>query len=813
MSGGNGAAERRIGAGSGDATTGAQAVAGEARAMQARAGKPEADDGPIRQVGVIGAGVMGAGIAAQVANAGVPVVLLDIVPGGAARAVERMLKADPAPFMHKGAAKLVRAGDLGTDLALLAGCDWIVEAIIEKPDAKRDLYAKLEGVRKPGSIVSSNTSTIPLAALLEGAPPRFAGDFLITHFFNPPRYMRLLETVAGPATRAEALAAITAFADRRLGKTVIACKDTPGFIANRIGGMWMQSAINNAFDLGLTVEEADAVMGRPLGIPKTGIFGLADLVGIDLLPHVAASMQATLPATDAYAAIIRDNALMSRMIAEGYTGRKGKGGFYTRAKSPSGESLKRALDLTTGEYRDSTRPLLESLDVGAKDLRALAAHPDRGGRYARAVLLDTLAYAAALVPEIADSIADVDAAMRLGYAWRYGPFELIDRIGPAWLAQALREAGRPVPPLLEQLGDGTFHRVQDGRPQVFGPDGRYHDVTRPDGVLLLSDVKLRGKPMVRNASASLWDIGDGAACLEFHSKMNALDSETLALLGKAVAMGKKGAFRALVIHNEGENFSVGANIGIALFAANIAAWGEIESMVEGGQKALRALRDAPFPVVGAPSGMALGGGCEILLHCDAIEAHAELYMGLVEVGVGLIPAWGGCATMLRRWAEAPKAPRGPMPPVAKAFEMISTAKVAKSAFEAREMLLLRPSDGIVMNRDRLLAAAKARALAMADSYAPAEAPKPLRLPGASGRAALRMAVDQAALLGRATAHDVVVCEHLAQTLTGGNRDHTQDTSDNDILALEREHFMALLRTPATLARVEHMLETGRALRN
>ena len=759
----------------------------------------------IRKVGVVGAGVMGAGIAAQVANAGVPVVLLDIVPGGAAKAVERMLRADPAPFMGKAPARLVTTGDIGTDLALLADCDWICEAIIERPDAKRELYTKLEGVRKPGSVVSSNTSTIPLASLTEGLGAGFAADFMITHFFNPPRYMRLLEVVQGPQTRADAVAEVSGFGDRRMGKTVVRCKDTPGFIANRIGGMWMQSAINNAFEFGLTVEEADAVNGRPMGIPKTGVFGLMDLVGIDLGPHIAASMKATLSGNDPYIAGLREHAVITRRISEGRTGRKGKGGFYMRVK---GEKL--AMELGTGQYRPSVKPTLESLSL--RSLRELAEHPDRAGRYARQVLLDTLSYAAELVPEIADTVADVDAAMRLGYAWKYGPFELIDRVGATWFAQALRAAGRDVPKLVEQLGDRSFYRVENGVLEFFGTDGEYHAVPRAEGVVLLGDIKRRSTPLAKNGSASLWDIGDGVACLEFHSKMNALDPEILALIGKAVAMGKKGAFKALVIHNEGEQFSVGANIGLALFAANIAAWGEIEGMIEGGQNAMRALREAPFPVVGAPSGMALGGGCEVLLHCDAVEAHAETYVGLVEVGVGLIPGWGGCTTMLRRWAEAPKMPKGPMPPVAKAFEMISTAQVAKSAAEAKEMLILRPTDGVVMNRDRLLAAAKARALAMLDGYAPQQ-PGKLRLPGATGRAALSMAVQAQVAMGRATPHDVVVCEHLANALTGGETDFLLETTEDQVLKLERQGFMALLKTKGTLARVEHMLETGRPLRN
>jgi 3-hydroxyacyl-CoA dehydrogenase len=759
----------------------------------------------IKKVAVIGAGVMGAGIAAQVANAGIPVVLLDIVEGGAAKAVERMLRADPAPFMGRAPARLVQTGDLAKDLAMVADCDWICEAIVERLDAKQDLYRKLEAVRKAGSVVSSNTSTIPLRSLAEGMGEGFASDFMITHFFNPPRYMRLLEVVQGAATRDDAVAMVSDFGDRALGKTVIRCKDTPGFIANRIGGMWMQSAINNAFDLGLTVEEADAVNGRPMGIPKTGVFGLMDLVGIDLGPHIAASMKAALSGNDPYIAGLREHAVIGRMIAEGRTGRKGKGGFYTRVK---GEKL--AMDLGSGEYRPSVKPTLASLEL--RNLREIAEHPDRAGRYARQVLLDTLSYAADLVPEIADTVADVDAAMRLGYAWKYGPFELIDRVGAPWLAQALRDAGRDVPKLIEMVGTRTFYRVQDGELQFFGTDGEYHAVPRPEGVLLLSDIKRRSKPLAKNSSASLWDIGDGVACLEFHSKMNAIDTETIAMMGRAVTMGKKGAFKALVIHNEAEQFSVGANIGLALFAANLAAWGEIEGMIETGQKSMRALREAPFPVVGAPSGMALGGGCETLLHCSAVVAHAETYVGLVEVGVGLIPGWGGCATMLRRWSEAPKMPKGPMPAVAKCFEMISTAQVAKSAAEAKEMLILRPSDEIVMNRDRVLAAAKARALAMAEGYAP-QARGTMRLPGETGRTAMKMAVEAQAAMGRVTPHDKVVCEHLAYTLTGGETDFTAETTEDQVLALERKSFMALLKTKGTLARVEHMLETGRPLRN
>ena len=765
----------------------------------------------IRKVGVIGAGLMGSGIAAQVANAGVPVVLLDLVPGFAAKAVAGLLKSEPAAFMHARHARLVTTGDLDTDLGLVADCDWIVEAIVEKPEAKRALYARLDALRKPGSVVSSNTSTIPLDHLVAGLPEGFAADFMITHFFNPPRYMRLLEIVTGPATRAEVAEQVSEFADRRLGKSVIACKDTPGFIANRIGTLWLSAGVRHAIDLGLTVEEADAVAGRPMGVPKTGIFGLIDLVGLDLMPLVAGSLLRTLPKDDAYHAIHREEPLTTRMIAEGRTGRKAKGGFYTIRKDGAARH-RQSVDLVTGEYRPEQKARLASVEEAGRDLRRLAGHPDRGGRYARALLLDTLSYAASLVPEMADTIDAVDAAMRLGYNWKDGPFELIDRLGAAWLARALRDDGRAVPPLLDAVGDGSFYRVQDGRLQAFGTDGAYHDVARAAGVLLLSDIKRRSKPLVRNGSASLWDIGDGVACLEFTSKMNSIDPDIMSLIGRAVGMGAKGAFKALVIHNEASNFSVGANLGLALFAANIAAWGEIEGSVENGQKVYRTLRDAPFPVVGAPAGMALGGGCEVLLHCDAVQAHAETYMGLVEVGVGLIPGWGGCTTMLKRWAANKKFPKGPMPAVGKAFEIISTATVSKSAAEAQDLLFLSAGDGITMNRDRLLADAKARALAMVEGYKPPE-PVSLRLPGAAGRAALARAVDGFAATGKATPHDVVVCRALAEILTGGPADPTEDTPADRIYALEHSVFMQLIKHPASLARIEHMLETGKPLRN
>jgi 3-hydroxyacyl-CoA dehydrogenase len=765
----------------------------------------------IRKVCVIGAGVMGAGIAAQVANAGVPVLLLDIVPkDGADRnaiasgAVARMLKTDPAPFMSEKAAMLVETGNIEDDLGKVAECDWIVEAVVERLDIKQALYAKLDAVRTAGTVISSNTSTIPLARLIEGQSDAFAADFLITHFFNPPRYMRLLELVTGPKTDTATADKVDAFIDRAMGKTVVRAKDSPGFIANRIGTYWLQVAINAAMDLGLTIEEADAIGGKPMGVPKTGVFGLIDLVGIDLMPLLQKSLGSTLPGGDLFHATVRPMPLIEKMIAEGYTGRKGKGGFY-RINREQGKQ-KEAIDLATGEYRKAL-----TVNPPRASVKALIALPGKTGDFAWAVLGQTLAYAAALIPEAADDIVAIDEAMKLGYNWKYGPFELIDQIGAAALAQRLADEGKAVPPLLALAGDRGFYRIDDGKRQYLGLDGAYHDVVRPDGVLSLEDIKRVSKPLLKNGSAALWDIGDGVACFEFTSKMNALDGETLKLLAGAIGLvGEK--YRAMVIYTDADNFSAGANLGLAMFAVNIAAWGEIEKLVMGGQQVYKALKYASFPVVGAPAGTALGGGCEILLHSDTIQAHAESYIGLVECGVGLVPGWGGCGEMVDRWTKAGVLPRGPMPAVAKVFEIVSTATVSKSAAQAKDHLFLRPGDGITMNRDRLLADAKARALALVDGYRPPEPPT-FRLPGESGRVALGMAAEGFHKRSMATDYDMVVSDTLAMVLTGGDADVVDVVDEGSMLALERAAFLARIRDPRTIARVESMLETGKPLRN
>jgi 3-hydroxyacyl-CoA dehydrogenase len=784
----------------------------------------------IKSVAVIGAGVMGAAIAAHVANAGIKVKLLDIVkPGNTDRnaiakgAIERFKKAQPNPLMSSAAARLITPGNTEDDFDSLAECDWIVEAVIERLDIKQALYARLAQVRKPGSVVSSNTSTIPLAELTAGMDERLKPDFMITHFFNPPRYMRLLELVTSPANAPDSVRKLQQFCDVTLGKSVIICNDTPGFIANRIGTYWIQTAMVLALDLGLEVEEADAIMGKPMGFPSTGVFGLMDLVGIDLGPHVNASLARLLPPSDPFHSMNRDVSLVEKLIAEGYTGKKGKGGFY-RSQGRGAGRVKETLSLAAAaqgrlEWRPSIRPKIDEVADAKKDLKKLVGAKSKPGHYAWGVLGRVLAYAASLLGDIAPDVASIDEAMRLGYTWKYGPFELIDKLGASYVASRLAELSIPVPSVLTKIGDGKFYQTEGRSLLQFGVDGAYHPVVRPVGVLLLEDVKRGAKPVLGNKSASVWDIGDGVLCVEFHSIMNALDGDILSLLEKTVALVQK-SYKAMVIYSEDlragpgkENFSVGANLGLAMFAANLRMWGKIEGTIKEGQRVYQLMRAAPIPIVAAPAGRALGGGCEILLHCAAVQAYAETYIGLVEAGVGLIPGWGGCTQMLTRWQADPKMPRGPMPAVAKVFEMVSTVKVSMSAAEAQALKFLRPSDGITMNRTRLLADAKARALAMVPGYAPPPDPAPLQLPGATGRTGLAMAVDEFRKKGIATPHDVTVATHLARVLTGGDIDIIDPVPQSAIMDLEREAFMALFRTKETQARIKQIIDTGKPLRN
>jgi 3-hydroxyacyl-CoA dehydrogenase len=493
------------------------------------------------------------------------------------------------------------------------------------------------------------------------------------------------------------------------------------------------------------------------------------------------------------------------MIREGNTGRKAKGGFYRKTESGARE----VMNLATGHYVPVHKPKVAAARGNLKDL---VTHDSDEGRYAWAVLSRTLAYAAALVGEIAADLEHIDRAMRLGYNWKFGPFELLDKLGPAWFAARLKKEGRPVPLLFHIAKERPLYRTHNGQRQFLTLAGLYQAVPRAPGVLLLEDIKRASQPILRNISASVWDVGDGIACFEFTSKMNSINPLTLMLLSKALKTLPQRGYKGMVIYNEGSNFSVGANIFLLLVAAMFRAWFAVRAIVAHGQSVTTQLKYAPFPVVAAPSGLALGGGCEIVLHSHATVAHAETYIGLVEAGVGIIPGWGGCKELLGRTFALGKKGRGPMPAVAQTFETIATAKVATSAQLARDLLLLRPSDEIVMNRDRLLAAAKTRALALAPHY---QKPQPFtyNLPGPSGAAALGLALHDFTLKGLATPHDAVVGTALAHVLTGGSTDVLQSLTEDQLITLERQKFMELAKTPATLARVRYMLKKGKPLRN
>ncbi len=775
----------------------------------------------IKKVAVLGSGVMGSGIAAHLANAGLSVMLLDIVPDGATDpnivakdSLAKLVKTEPAAFMHKDFVNRVVIGNLRDDLSKLSDVDWVIEAIIENPAIKSDLFKRVDAVRKKGSIVSSNTSTIPLDVLIKGQSEAFAADFLITHFFNPPRYMRLMELVVGSKTRPDATTTIHHICDEVLGKGVIYCKDTPGFIANRIGTYWMERAVLAAMDLGVSVEEADAVCSKPFSMPRTGVFGLIDLVGLDLMPKIAHSFMDTLPKDDVYRALHREVPLFAKMIADGYTGRKGKGGFYRISRGEGGTKTKEVVNLSTGEYTKATDSKVPQLEAAGKNISKLCEGSDTIAQFAWTCLRDSLSYAASLVPQIADDIVSVDEAMRLGYNWGEGPFELIDRLGVDWFIERLRRDDRPVPDLLQKAAGKGFYKIINGVLNALNTSGEFQPIQRAKGVLLLSDVKRAAeKPVFKTASASLWDIGDGVLCAEFHSKMNSIDPEIFKTLREACALipASNGKYKALVIHNEGSNFSVGANLGLALAAINIAAWDTIEQLIKEGQDTYRALRYAPFPVVSVIHNMAVGGGCELHLHADGVVAHCESYTGLVESGVGLIPGWGGCAQLLGRAYHSSQR-KGPIPALAQVFEQIATAKVSRSAFEARDMLILDNPHTITFNVDRLLSDAKRMALDLSKNYTAPE-PHTYRLPGLTGKAAVNLSVNALKAAGKVTPHDEVVVDVLADVLTGGKTDILRVMTEDDIYTLEREGFMKLIRTPGTIARIEAMLETGKPLRN
>jgi len=788
----------------------------------------------LSRAAVIGAGTMGAGIASHLANAGIPVLLLDLpAPHGgdrsalARRAVERLRAASPPPFMHPDNAASITPGNVDDDLHRLAEVDWIAEAVVERIDDKRALYRRIDAVRRPGTAVSSNTSTLPLSMLLDGMPAAFRADFCITHFFNPVRYMRLLELVAGPDTRPELVAALTRLCDERLGKGVVACRDTPGFLANRVGVFALQVGLVEALAHGLGVEQADAIMGRPMGIPKTGLFGLYDLIGIDLMQDVVRSLAGALPPDDPFQEVAAGIPAVDALVRAGRTGNKSGAGFY-RSRARDGEPVREALDLPSGEYHPARRAQPQAARAAERGgLRALVSHPDACGRFAARVLSRTLAYAASLLPEVTDRPQPVDEAMQLGYSWQRGPFEMIDELGAGWLRERLAADGRGVPPVLAVPGGARFYRVRDGALEQRDAAGRMVAVERPPGVIHLGDLRRTRARIAGNDAASLWDVGEGVACLAFHTKANALSPRSMEALADALERTARG-HAALLLHGDGPHFSVGFDLGFVLDCIARRAWSALDEALRAFQDTCRGCRDAPVPVVGAAAGLALGGGYEVLAHCDAVQAHGNVTLGLVETLVGLVPAGGGCKELLRRWSEDAAGGDALEAGAREAFRLIATARTAGSPDEARPLRLLGARDRVSMNRDRLLAEARALALELAAGYAPPPPPV-LRAPGAGAREAMLAMLERLRAEGVARPraggmtrlraegvprpHDITVGHALARVLGGGEAGAGEALGEQRLLALEREAFLALAATPQTRARIEHMLEHGRALRN
>jgi len=803
----------------------------------------------IDKVAVLGAGTMGSRIAAHLANAGIPCFLLDIVPpelnaeekrkgltleSPAVRnrlvlhGIEAAKKSRPAAFFTSETARLITPGNFEDNLAWCGQVDWIIEAVAENLEIKRKLFERVEGVRKAGTIVTSNTSGLPIRTIAEGRSEDFQEHWAGTHFFNPPRYMKLVELIAGPRTRPEIIEALSEICDLRLGKGVVVAKDTPNFIANRIGTFSMLNVLREMQALDMTIEEIDACTGPAIGQPKSATFRTADIVGLDVLVHVVRNIYENVP-EDESREKYRVPALVEEMMKRGWLGEKTGSGFYKRMKK-GGESEILTLDWHTIEYRARQKARFGSIEAGKaiedtrERLRMLVGPTlegkggDKANRLLWSALSESCLYAARRVPEIANSIVDVDRAMRWGFAWELGPFEVWDAIGVERMAKALEREGKAIPPLVEKaLATPTksFYETQKGSTSYFDlASGGLKPVEEPAGIIVLKSLKERCRTVQGNSGASLIDLGDGVVCCEFHSKMNAIGADIVAMIHAGVnRLGTE--FDAMVIANQATNFSVGANLMLLLIGAQEGEWDDIHLAVRQFQRCNMAIKYAPGPVVVAPQGMALGGGCEISLHGARIHAAAETYIGLVETGVGLIPAGGGTKEMLIRANE--NAAGGEdldlfhaLKPI---FENIAMAKVATSGEEARSFGYLRRADLIAMNRDRQVADAKQTALAMVRAGYHPPAPAEIRALGEEFLAAAKLAIHMMVRGEYATEHDAVVARKLAYILAGGNITAAQTVSEEYVLDLEREAFVSLCGERKTQERIAHTLKTGKPLRN
>ena len=759
----------------------------------------------IKKVCVIGAGTMGAGIAAQVANAGYEVLMLDIVSEGdepnkvAIASLEKIEKSDPPLLMEPENIERISIGNIADDLSRISDCDWVVEAIVERLEIKRALYANLVPHLKKGAIVSSNTSTIPISLLVEGMADNLRQRFCITHFFNPVRYMRLLELVKGEETDLEVIDVLADFCDRELGKGVVHCADTPGFLGNRVGVFAMQAAIFEATELGIDIEDADALFGRPMGIPKTGAFGLYDLIGLDLMADVVRSLRSILPEDDPFHLVGAENKLINSQVETGFTGNKGKGGFY-REKN----AAQFALDLQSGEWR-TRKTQLPSLAT-EKPLRDLLDGDSDLHHFCWRVVARILCYSASLLPDVTHSPQDIDDAMKLGYNWVQGPFEMLDEIGVEWFVSRLKSEGMAVPKYLTALELNPVYHVKENALLVRHWGGEYKNIQLPENVVRFSMMRRTLEPVKENAGASLFHLKDGVRLVEFHTKANALDEDCMAIVSAAASDPGPG----IIVHNDAQHFSAGVNL--ERFREFILAenWNGIDAFLQGFQNAVRDLLYCSAPVVGAPSGLAIGGGFEVLAHCDQVVAHTNSVMGLVEATVGLVPGGGGVKETYLRWYQS----TGDWEKAAwKTFNQIGYGQTASSpALAAKMSYFISGRDGQVMNRDRLVSASLSALKKIRGNYKPRALPV-FKLAGGKIYRDMVDFLETGKTKGHFHEHDVRVASAIAEIVTGGESGEFGEVNEQQMFAFEREQFIKLAQTQQTLARIEAMLSGKGMIRN
>lgn len=757
---------------------------------------------------MIGAGTMGSGIAAQVANAGDEVLLLDMPSSEGERnsvlqrSLERIEKSDPPLLMKPDNIERITIGNIEDDLPKISDCDWIVEAIVERLDIKRNLYNSLLPHLKADALVSSNTSTIPISLLMEDMPKSLRERFCITHFFNPVRYMRLLELVKGEETDPNVIDTLADYNDRSLGKGVVECADTPGFLGNRVGVFAMQAAIHEATELGLDIEDADAIFGRPMGIPKTGAFGLYDLIGVDLMADVVRSLRSILPQGDPFHAVGGENELINSQIEKGFTGNKGKGGFYAEI-----DGEEKALDLSSGKFRTRIKELPAlAMSAEKEGVASLLKGDDKLSIFAWRVLAHILNYSASLISEVTQTPQDIDDAMKLGYNWIKGPFELIDEIGIATFVSRLEKEEWHVPQLLRETKGEPFYKVKNSELKVRHANGDYKKVNLPDGVVRFHLTKRTLEPVSRNESASLYHLDNGIRLVEFHSKANALDASSMAVVRQAA----QNPGRGIIVHNDAQHFSAGVNLERFLEMIDAKAWDGINAFLLDFQEAVEQLLYCEVPVVGAPSGLAIGGGFEVLAHCDHVVAHTNSVMGLVETLVGVVPGGGGVKETYLRWYKR----TGDWEKAAwNTFNQIGYGQTGTSPDLSAKLAYFEPDrDEKVMNRDRLMESAVFAIDRLSEDYKPREKPE-FVLAGGEVYSELVAFLEKGREKGWFFPHDVTVASEIARIVTGGINSEKTKVTEKDMYRFERESFIRLAKTDLTRARIYGMLREGGPPRN